>query len=237
MGAFQRGLAIDPDNLWVHQELAKTLIRMDRKEEAIELLQTAVEINPSFGPGYLMMGLIYEEQGNTEKAEANFREALAHRVRQTSELVAVAQVCVRKGWFAEALACYEDALRLSPADPTLYLVAAECLDALKRPAEAERHYIQLIRLAPQSAQARYAFGVHFAKRELHGRAAEQFEAAAHLNPDYLEARINLGMALIGDDRLREALAQFNQVLSRDPAHATALEYKALIEQELEKQQN
>jgi tetratricopeptide (TPR) repeat protein len=170
--------------------------------------------------------------GNIEKADANFRQAFEHRVRQVSELVAIAQICQKRGWFAEALASYQDALRLSSADATLYLAAAECLDALKRHDEAEQYYDRLIRLAPQSAQARYAYGVHFGKLEQHARAAEQFAAAAQLNPDFLAARIDFGMALVGDNRLREALAQFNQVLARDPAHETALEYKALIEKEL-----
>jgi len=235
--AFQKCLAVDDQNLWARQELAKTLFRLDRKVEAIRELRSAAGINPSFGPAYMMMGIIYETEGRTRQADENFRKALEHRVRQVSELAAIGKIAQRKGWYEEAVNSYQDAIRLAPSDVTFHLALAQCLDALKRFKDAEPHYIRLTALAPNSAEARYQFGVHWAKREDHARAAEQFELATRMKPDYVAARIDLAMALIALERIRDALEQFNEVLSLEPTNATATEYKALIEKELGMQPN
>ena len=45
-----------------------------------------------------------------------------------------------------------------------------------------------------------------------------------LRPDPVEARRNLGIALYKQDKLEEALKQFEEVLQRSPADALALQY-------------
>jgi tetratricopeptide (TPR) repeat protein len=232
INSLNAAVSLEPDNVWIRHELAKALIRVNRKVEALEQLRQAVRLNRSYGPAYLTMGLIYEDEGKSDEAKANYRLAAQHRVRSKQELVAIADVCFNKGLFEEATACYLDAIRLAPADPALHLGAAQSQEALGRHAEAQRHFQQVITLAPQSAQARYRYGVHLAKREEHARAAEQFEAAAQLDPSFLRARIDFGMALIATNRLREALTQFDAVLARDPTNKTGLEYKAALEKEL-----
>jgi tetratricopeptide (TPR) repeat protein len=230
--AFSKALELSPDDIFLRHELAKVLLRIDRQEEALDQLRRAVATNSSFGPAYLTMGLIYDQRKETTAADTSFRNAVKHRVKRLADLTAIAKVCQTKGWYDDAIACFEDALRVSPADAGVHLNLAQCLDQVGRKAEAEQHFLQGVSLAPGFAQGRYLFGVHLAKRDEHARAAEQFRAAAELDPSFLTARVDYAMALIALDRLREALAQFNEVLAREPTHATALEYKAAIEKEL-----
>ena len=46
--------------------------------------------------------------------------------------------------------------------------------------------------------------------------AAEFAETARLEPDYLEARLNLGLALASQHLDSAALAQFEEVLRRDP---------------------
>jgi len=57
---------------------------------------------------------------------------------------------------------------------------------------------------------------------------EQFAEAVRLKPDLLEARSNLGIALVKQRREAEALDQFQEVLRREPTNAIALKYVQAI---------
>ena len=46
-----------------------------------------------------------------------------------------------------------------------------------------------------------------------------------LNPNYVKAHANLGVALYKQGRLNEAVEQFDEVLRLDPQNRQALEFK------------
>jgi predicted Zn-dependent protease len=53
-------------------------------------------------------------------------------------------------------------------------------------------------------------------------ALAHFAEAVRLKPDMLQARLNLGIALLKQGRQAEAIDQFNEVLRRDPGNQVAL---------------
>ena len=55
-------------------------------------------------------------------------------------------------------------------------------------------------------------------------AQAQFQEALRLQPESLDARLNLGMVFSEQGRVAEALSLFEQVLERSPTNALALKY-------------
>jgi Flp pilus assembly protein TadD len=53
-------------------------------------------------------------------------------------------------------------------------------------------------------------------------AEEQFREAKRIAPDLLVAQLDLGVALMKQGRLSEALAEFEEILQRSPNNAMAL---------------
>jgi tetratricopeptide (TPR) repeat protein len=83
-------------------------------------------------------------------------------------------------------------------------------------------------LAPDLAQAHFLHGVELGRQGNPAEAAQDFRAAVKLMPALLEARLNLGIALVGLGQRDEALAQFEEVLSRNPTNALALRYTEML---------
>ena len=108
-GSYQRELAIlhesqgrldEAEQAWLEQVTplgysgfarARLLAGMDRCEEAAELARDAVGQDPVFGPIMVHTGLCWARRGDTERAEADFRNATTRRQAVTHLLSPVHQ--------------------------------------------------------------------------------------------------------------------------------------------------
>ena len=67
-------------------------------------------------------------------------------------------------------------------------------------------------------------------------AAQQYERAIQLKPDYPEAHNNLGVSLVSQGKLHEAVAQFNEALRHQSNYEDAQRNRQIVLLELEKRQ-
>jgi Flp pilus assembly protein TadD len=85
-------------------------------------------------------------------------------------------------------------LYLSPADAEARIDLTSVLIKLRRFDEAQVHIEAITRADPSNAQARNLYGLVLMGKAQNVSAAEQFEAAWRLKPDFEEARSNLKKA-------------------------------------------
>ena len=83
-------------------------------------------------------------------------------------------------------------------------------------------------LAPESAEAHYAYGLAAGQAGNTIEAEKQFREALRIQPELLETRVNLGVALMNEGQASEALAQFEEVLRQCPTNSQALEYSRTL---------
>ena len=129
----------------------------------------------------------------------------------------------RLGRMPEAVAQFEQALRIRPDSPWVDLDLANALSRLGRVPEAIGHYEQVVRAWPSHATAHNNLGVILAKTGRLPEAIEHFQQALKYEPDSVDAHNNLGAVLAQAGRLPEAIQQFEMVLRINPddpeAHA------------------
>lgn len=129
----------------------------------------------------------------------------------------------RQGKSDEAIAHFNEALRISPNYYNALINLGVTLSDQGKAAEAIRYYDQALRIEPNSAKAHAEMAVALARQEKLRDAMPHFYKAVELAPNDAGVRANLGRALALQGKLQEALEQLNEALRLKPDLAAAQE--------------
>jgi len=113
-----------------------------------------------------------------------------------------------------AIAVLENAKALDPGNPEVYARLARSQEALEEPLKARFTLEAAVQLPEgSSAEIHNQLGLIYLKAGDYPSAEERFKSALRLWPQMVEAQVNLGNALKGQQRFLEASDAFIQALS------------------------
>ncbi|MGH9332797.1 MAG: DUF4388 domain-containing protein [Vicinamibacteria bacterium] len=69
--------------------------------------------------------------------------------------------------------------------------------------DAERHFIEALRLAPQDADLHYSLGLYYKSFGMHSRAQHEFRTAIRINPRHEDAKKHISVGRNSKDPLRD----------------------------------
>lgn len=122
--AFDISLAIAPHSSATYTNRARTYLRLDRQQEAIADLSSALEIDPGLISQRKIRGFLLLAAGKTEEAKQDF-ELIEHIKPVDADVLAgLADCCARTGDSGRAIELYTEAIKLHP-DEMLYASRAE----------------------------------------------------------------------------------------------------------------
>jgi protein O-mannosyl-transferase len=140
-------------------------------------------------------------------------------------------VLARSGRLPEAIAHYQEALRLKPDFPDVYNDLGTVFAKAGRFPEAISYYERAIQLRPgfkvfvlNLAEAHFKLGNALGNAGRLPEAVAQYEDALRLNPDFGEARADLGFAYANMDRVPEALTLLQEAIRLEPDDVEAHGY-------------
>jgi len=125
------------------------------------------------------------------------------------------------GRVPEAIAHYEDAIRLKPDYLDAHYNLGNALATAGRAPEAIAEYEEVLRLDPDDDEAHSDLGSALTRVGRLRDAVVQYEEALRLNPDSAEIHYNLGYSLATLGRPTEAIAQYEEALRLEPDFADA----------------
>jgi tetratricopeptide (TPR) repeat protein len=128
--------------------------------------------------------------------------------------------------YEEALAAFEQAIRLDPNDASTYHGKGIALGGLKRYEEALAAFEQAIRLDPNNPTYHANKGIALFKLERYEEALIAYEEAIRLDPNNPDYHANKGDALLSLDPYEEALTAYEQAIRLDPNYARAYNGKS-----------
>jgi tetratricopeptide (TPR) repeat protein len=122
-------------------------------EEAIEILNKALEIDPKFVPAHYRKGSVYEEWDRRKEAVGAYQQALNFEPNHLDARLGLASAYGKSFKNELAILEYEKAAELKPNDPEIqFRIALEYWYLQQLPETAE-HYRKVIALNPDHLQA------------------------------------------------------------------------------------
>jgi len=171
------------------------LDRQGQRDRALEAFLKALEIDPRHADAYRWATFIYSERGDLRNEYRIARAAFDATPTNPFYLEHLDHVLMeRLGDPHGAIAVYQQAIRLEPANPVLHEGLGRALHRLDRADEAIAAYRQAAEIAPRRYQPHTGLaGVYHGGRRYREAIAE-YETAVRLGEPALEARVALCVA-------------------------------------------
>jgi tetratricopeptide (TPR) repeat protein len=163
------------------------------------------------------LGWLTVQRNTVYRSDATiWRDTVAKRPGNVAARNNYGNILALAGRPGEALAQYEEAIRLKPGEAEAYYNAGNALKRLGRLPEAIARYEQALRAHPKMPDAQTALGTTLEDAGRGDEAVAHYEQALRLDPNYADAHNHLGVALAKAGRLPEAIAHFEQALRINP---------------------
>jgi serine/threonine protein kinase len=130
------------------------------------------------------------------------------------------------GRFDEALACYDAAIELEPANAAVWVNRGNLLSSMNRRGDALAAYDRAAQLDPQCQPAWFAKGLELRHSGDHVGAIQCFEKVLELNPEHSAAWRRKGQSLVSRKEFQEAKLCYLKVLQTNPNDDLACAYFA-----------
>lgn len=161
-------------------------------------------------------------------ATAEDAAVLGVRTKSAEDWLEEARAHEADGLLPEAVAAFQEALRLEPNDPIWHFDLGNLLYALEDRHGAIEHFLTAVDIAPDYAEAWNNLGSLLAELGQFDDAVKAFDEALRLVPGYADAHYALADVLDQAGRHAEAREHWNACLRLDPTGPWAHEVRARL---------
>ena len=211
-----RGAPDDP-------EVGVTLATIDRgtghPEDAIHTLENVIARQPAHDGAHRMLGRIFSERGDFDRAIAEFREALAFRPDYPATVRELGLAYYDKGRYEEAIATFTKLTSLQPDNGAAYQLLGTAYHANDQFDRALVAYHQANAIAPRATIYSNIGTIHYGRRQYRDAIAAYRQAIA-LQPKEATTHRNLADSLWLNDERAAARVEYHVAIDLAEAALT-----------------
>jgi tetratricopeptide (TPR) repeat protein len=214
--------------------------------KATRIFSELLEINVDSGEAYFYLGNIFHQQGELGKAIKAFNRVLEIDPNHTDASICLSVLYNDIGHYESGKRVFSEAndrIMRTPTSPEAgvldshinqkfankHFELAELYMTYNRFDEALFEYNKACGLDPENLEIRVKVAKVYAKKGFFSKAFDELRKVKNEYPNYLAARVALGILHFGNDDIIEAQEEWRKVLTIDPAHSDAKMYLNLAQ--------
>ncbi len=197
MQVLEQALTVAPGQIQVRIEQAKLLIEANRAADAVDLLKNLTIENPDNQQLALELAIAHVKAGEEETAILELKELLKIDEANVQARVQLGRVFALTNQVDQAIMEFKRAVKDAPELPDGHV-------------ELGRMYVTM--------------GRSFNDTAMIGSGADEIREALRLDPNNINAHFELGCVLKDENKVIEALAEFELVLKHMPYHTQCKSY-------------
>jgi predicted TPR repeat methyltransferase len=213
---YQRALALEPAHLHGLRLLARLFTETRRHDQALPLLEKALQVAPADAETHYRLGLVLDGLGRSADALAAYRRARALKPDHPGVLSAGGALLARGGQADEAVEWLALAAQHAPGSASSHNNLGNALLAAGRHAEACVSFTRALSLKPDFAAAHNNAGISLQHLGRVEEALSHFRRVLVLEPGFAAAYANLGSLQLGRGQAQEARHHFERALASVP---------------------
>lgn len=219
--------------LYDNQELKKSLLLLN------DIIETEKDDKELLSQTFFLMANIFHLKGEIGKAIKAFNKCLSLDPSHTDASISLSVLYNDIGQYEEAKRIFETANKrvksgqnnefledghINKKFASKHFELAEMYFTYNRHDEALFEYNKVKNLDPSNLEVRIKIAKTFAKKNFINKAFDELQLLKNEVPNYLPARIALGVLLYGCGKILEAQTEWEKILTKDPRNEEALMY-------------
>jgi tetratricopeptide (TPR) repeat protein len=222
----QRAIALKPADTTAHQDLAAAYLQGNETADAIVELQAALQLSPDSPQLHYNLGAAYKLQDDAAHAIPELEMAAKLDPSRYEPNYVLGVLYMQDARYEEAASRLEASLKLHPGNGDGWAMLGSVYNKLDRLPEAVNALQEAIRQLPDEADPHLTLAAVLTRQKQTAEAAEERKTAAslmraHMNYQRAEVATNSGKSLLKDGKLDDAVVEFRNAISFDPAYAEA----------------
>ena len=218
---YRRFTELEPESALGASYLAKSLMMLDRDEEATTMFRRAVELQPDSYHDLRTLGNLLAFRGEYAEAMQRYREVIEHNPEEVASRLNLAILLSAQRRYHLALELYDEALAIAPDGPRAHLQKGTTLNAAGRFEEAIPALTEALRLDSTLLAAHAQLATALQRTGRTAEAIEHLQQAVQAVPDAAMLHHKLGKIQTEVGTHEAARASFTRVVELLPDSAVA----------------
>ena len=230
----KNSLKIIPNRLSTMNNLANVFLRLNKQEEAAQLIEEIIRKNPNDYDSNLIKSRLFEINGRYrealetldniihEKHDEDCHEALYSRGKILEKLLN----------FQDAIKDYEKVIYIKPNHLNSYIRLGLIFYKIQRYEESIRIYNDAIKINNKESDIYNNLGLSQIEIGLYSDAISNFEIALKINPNLAGTYLNIGVAYVKKGQKKDSIFFFEKAININKNYVEAYENLGKVHQEL-----
>ena len=214
-------VAKSPEKCRPHLNLGMALYSENQWDEALKMLNKALEIKPDLPQGLTWRGLARQRLGQLELALADYDKAIDLGAETAPLFNNRGGIYLKMKKLDLALANFEEAIKKNPAYPLAFNNRGMVYQEKNLYDTAIEDFNKAIDLDPEFADAFFNRALSYEKKAMIDQAIADYQQCAVLNPKRKESLMNLGVLFHQKSETDKAYRYFDQAIVLDPGFTDA----------------
>jgi len=201
---YRQYLAAYPDRADVRVFLGGALLSLGQLQSALDEARRAIALNGRYAKGYLLAARVSAAREQWDEAQNFFEKAERLDPRDPDTRYFSGRAFYDANHFEQAIAAFEQALRVDAKQSRVYENLALAQDALGRFDAAERSFRKAVDLAGAAWRPYLSYGAFLFRQARPAESLRVLRQALSLAPEAGDVRFELARALYHENSLQEA---------------------------------
>jgi protein O-GlcNAc transferase len=201
---YRQYLAQYPDRADVRVFLGGALLNLKQFPAAFEEASRAIALDSRYAKGHILAGRVCAAREQWDRAQTFFEIAQRLDKHDVDAWYFSGRAFFDANRFEDAIAAYEQALRVGGEQSRVYENLALAQDALGQLNAAEKSFHRAVEFAGGSWRPHVAYGAFLFRQSRPSESIRALKQAFALAPDVVDVRFELARVLYHENRLAEA---------------------------------